>query len=219
VDLKRIITTFTYRIETKPEGGFVAHSSDPNVPPLEAPTRPELQQKIQATIASAVAEQFPGLKLPAEGQPLKFDFHIEAKPGGGFSIHSHNNDPSAAPVEGATHADIDLPFAEKVAGVLGKYFLPELSEALAKQGSGDIHVEVNKKISFTTTPSKMTFANTEDARPTASLEPQNVISGDFSLDASSNSPITRESNHTGAIFRFLAFLLAIGAVMYFLLHR
>jgi len=76
---------------------------------------------------------------------------------------------------------------------------------------------VNKKISFTTTPSKMTLANTQDPRPTSS--PQNAISGDFSLDASSNSPITRESNHTGTIFRFLVFLLAIGAVMYFLLHR
>ena len=216
MDLKRIISTFTYRIEAKSEGGFIAHSGDPNVPPLEAPTREELQQKIQTTIAAAVAEQFPGLKLPAEGEPLTFDFHIEAKPGGGFSIHSHNNDPNAASIEGTTHADIELPFAEKIAGVLGKYFLPELSQALAEKSSGDIHVEVNKKISFTTTPAKTPFPTAQDP---ASLQPRNAISGDLSLDASSNSPITREANHTGTIFRFLLFLLAIGAVMYFLLHR
>jgi hypothetical protein len=216
VDLKRIITTFTYRIEAKPEGRFIAHSSDPNVPPLEAPTREELQQKIQTTIATAVAEQFPGLTLPAEGQPLKFDFHIEAKPGGGFIIHSHNNDPNAASIEGTTHADIELPFAEKVAGVLGKYFLPQLSQALAQKGTGDIHVEVNKSITITTTPAKTPFATAQDP---ASIQPRNAISGDFSLDASSNSPITRETRHTGTILRFLLTLLAVVAVMYFFLHR
>jgi hypothetical protein len=218
VDLKRIITTFTYRIEPKPEGGFIAHSSDPNVPPLEAPTREELQQKIQTTIAAAVAQQFPGLKLPIEGQPLKFDFHIEAKPGGGFRIHSHNSDANATPIEGATHADIELPFAGKIAGVLGKYFLPELSEALAKQGSGDIHVTVNKQISVTTSRAKTPFASL-DLQPSGP-QPQSAINGDFSVDASSNSPITHETNHTSAIFRFLLFLLAIGTVMYFFLrHR
>ena len=93
MELKRIITKFTYRIEPKPEGGFIAHASDPSLPPLEAPTRLELQQKIQANISAALAAEFPGLKLPAENQELKFNFHIEAKPGGGFIIHSH--DPGA----------------------------------------------------------------------------------------------------------------------------
>ena len=39
MELKRLITHFTYRIEPKPEGGFIAHATDPTVPPLEAPTR------------------------------------------------------------------------------------------------------------------------------------------------------------------------------------
>jgi len=71
VELKRIITKFTYRIESKPEGGFIAHASDPSLPPLEAPTRLELQQKIQANISAALAEEFPGLKLSADNQQLK----------------------------------------------------------------------------------------------------------------------------------------------------
>src|SRR6266481_1932948 len=134
MEIKRLITHFTYRIEPKPEGGFIAHASDPSLPPLEAPTRDELQQKIQANIAAAVAAEFPGLKLPLENKELKFNFHIEAKPGGGFVIHSHT-DPNAAPVEVSTHEEIELPFAEKLLGVLGKHF-PELSQALAAQGSG-----------------------------------------------------------------------------------
>src|SRR5207248_4840524 len=83
---------------------------------------------------------------------LKFDFHIEAKPGGGFSIHSH--DPNVTTIEGASHEEIEHPFAEKLAGVVGKYLLPELSQVLAKQGgSGDVKVFVDRKVSFTTNPS------------------------------------------------------------------
>ena len=81
MELKRLITHFTYRIAPKPEGGFIAHATDPTVPPLEAPTREELQRKIQANIAAGLASEFPGLKLPLENQQLKFAFHIERKPG------------------------------------------------------------------------------------------------------------------------------------------
>jgi hypothetical protein len=115
----------------KPEGGFVAHASDPSLPPLEAPTRQELQQKIQANINATLAAQFPGLNLPSGSKELKFDFHIEAKPGGGFALHS--NDTNAAPIEGASHEEIEYPFAEQLTGVVGKQFQPELSQALAKQ--------------------------------------------------------------------------------------
>ncbi len=101
MELKRLITHFTYRIEPKPEGGFIAHATDPTVPPLEAPTREELQRKIQANIAAGLTSEFPGLKLPLENQELKFAFHIELMPGGGFAIYSA--DPNAKPIEGATH--------------------------------------------------------------------------------------------------------------------
>jgi hypothetical protein len=32
MELKRLISHFTYRIEPKPEGGFIAHASEPGVP-------------------------------------------------------------------------------------------------------------------------------------------------------------------------------------------
>jgi hypothetical protein len=59
MELKRLISHFTYRIEPKPEGGFIAHASEPGVPPIEAPTRAELQQKIQANISAALGTEFP----------------------------------------------------------------------------------------------------------------------------------------------------------------
>jgi hypothetical protein len=73
MELKHLIQRFSYRIEPKAEGGFIARATDPTVPPLEAPTREELQQKIQASLAAAMAEAFPGLKLPAESKQFKFD--------------------------------------------------------------------------------------------------------------------------------------------------
>ena len=147
MELKSLITHFTYRIEPKPEGGFIAHNSDPTVPPLEAPTREELQRKIQENIAAGLASEFPGLKLPLENQQLKFAFHIERKPGGGFAIHSA--DPDAPLIEGATHEEIESHFAEKLIAFVGKHFIPELSQALAAQGSGEIKVFVNRKTGFT----------------------------------------------------------------------
>jgi hypothetical protein len=50
---------FSYRIEPKPDGGFIATSSDPGMSPLEGATREEVQQKIEATITDMIG------KLPA----------------------------------------------------------------------------------------------------------------------------------------------------------
>jgi hypothetical protein len=214
VELKRIITKFIYRIEPKPEGGFIAHASDPSLPPLEAPTRLELQQKIQANIAAAFAQEFPGLKLPSGNAQVKFDFHIEAKPGGGFAIHSH--DPNAAAIEGASHQEIEHPFAEKLAGVLGKYLAPELSQALASQGgSGDIKVVVNRALSFRVGSPKMTSSDTQDLLLAG--VPQDAKSG--TISGGDAAPILPEASNSWPIFRFLLAVVLIAALLYFWLHR
>src|SRR5205814_294906 len=106
MDIKRLITHFTYRIEQKPEGGFVAHASDPNLPPIEAPTRMELQHKIQDSINAALATEFPGLKLP---ENKRVSFHLERQADGGVAFHS--SDPNAPNSGLSTHEEVENHFA------------------------------------------------------------------------------------------------------------
>ena len=219
MELKRLITHFTYRIDPKPEGGFIAHASDPTAPPLEAPTREELQRKIQENIAAGLASEFPGLKLPLENQQLKFAFHIERKPGGGFAIHSA--DPDAPPIEGAAHEKIESHFAEKLIAFVGKHFIPELSQALAAQGSGDIKVFVNRKSGFTVNAGSHSIQTDDVTTEDAKLGDTKTANASFGSvgDAMDNSPITPETSSSWTIFRFLLALLIIAAMMYFFLHR
>ena len=210
MEIKRLITHFTYRIEPKPEGGFIAHATDPSLPPLEAPTREELQQKIQANIAAAVAAEFPGLKLPLENKEVKFAFHIEHKPGGGFVLQS--TDGKELPITGSTHAEIESPFAEKILGALGKALMPELSQALAGQlGSGDVKVSVNRKVSFSTSSPKFWSGG-------ASSMP--VGNANFSTTLNStNSPITPEPSNIWPIVRFLLAAVILAGLVYFFRYR
>ena len=227
MELKRLITQFTYRIEPKPEGGFIAHASDPAVPALEASTREELQRKIQANIAAALAAEFPGLKLPAQSGQVKFAFHVEHKPGGGFSIQSA--DPNAPPVEGATHEEIESHFAEKLLNFVGKHFMPELSEALAKQGgSGDIRVVVNRKVGFTLKAGGHTVSlgsagnlmpvglSQSQAGTAAAAQPAKAQTNvDFARAGTmDNRPITPESNNSWAVLLVLAGMVILGALGY-----
>jgi len=218
MDLKSLINHFVYRIEPKPGGGFIAHPTDPSVPPIEAPTRAELQQKIQARIGEALAQQFPGLNLPA-GQQLKMAFHIERRADGGFTIHS--SDPNAQPTEAASH-EIESQFAEKLIGFVGKHMLsPELA---AQLNSGDIKVFVNRNVSggsrmFTPT---QPFSPTDLMRSlestTQSVTPSNAISQTTGTINYSDSPIKPETSSSWTLFRFLVALLIIGAIAYFLLR-
>jgi hypothetical protein len=219
MELKSLITHFTYRIEPKPEGGFIAHTTDPTVPPLEAPTREELQRKIQENIAAGLASEFPGLKLPLENQQLKFAFHIERKLGGGFAIHSA--DPDAPLIEGATHEEIESHFAEKLIAFVGKHFIPELSQALAAQGSGDIQVFVNRKTGFTVNAGSHTIQTDDVTIEDAKLGDAKTANASLGSvgDTIDNSSITPETSSSWTIFRFLLALLIIAAMRYFFLHR
>jgi hypothetical protein len=210
MELKRLVKQFTYRIEPKPEGGFIAHASDPSIPPLEAPTREELTQKIQAKISDALATEFPGLKLPsAEGKERTFSFHIEHTPEGGFAIHS--SDPNEQAIEGKTHEEIESRLAEKLVGFVGKHFAPELSQALAAQGSpADIKVVVNRKtFTMAAHSPQVSSGTTETVEPATSIQ----------LNASDDSPITPESSGTWNILRLLLAALIVGMMLYVFLLR
>src|ERR1700745_298775 len=106
MELKHLVQKFAYRIQPKPEGGFIARAPDPTVPPLEAPTREELQQKIQAKIVEGLGSAVPGLQLPAlQNRQGKWEVHSARKPGGGFTVHSAR--PGAPTGEPATQEKMD----------------------------------------------------------------------------------------------------------------
>jgi hypothetical protein len=227
MELKRLISHFTYRIEPKPGGGFMAHPSDPSVAPIEAPTREELQKKIQENILAGLSAQFPGLKLPVENEDLQFAFHIERKPEGGFVIRS--SDPNVEPIEVLTHNDMESHFAEKIIGFVGKHLTPELSQALAAQGnSGDIKVFVNRKTGVTVNAGSHTLslglarnlaAPTSMSKTTTIIEAANAKPTDGSSGGMiSNTPIVPEASSSGKVFRFLLLVLVAAALLYFFLH-
>lgn len=226
MELKRLMSQFIYRIESKPEGGFIAQASDPTVPAIQAATREELQQKIQATIAAGLAAQFPGLKLAPGNEGAKFAFHIERKADGGFAIQSA--DPNAPSIEGATHEAIESQFAEKLINFVGKHLAPAFSQALAQQGgSGDIKVFVNRK-TFTLKAggNKISFGNEKNLQSADAAQFDDVSGNAKPADASvgsagvtiSNRPITPESSSSWVVVLFLLGMLVVGALMYFFFH-
>jgi hypothetical protein len=234
MELKNLIAHFTYRIEPKPGGGFVAHASDPTMPPLEAPTREELQQQIQAHIAATLAAAFPGLKLPQANHDHKFAFHIEHKPGAGFTIHSA--DPNAAPIEGKTQEAIESHFAEKLINFVGTHFMPELSRALAGQNSrADIKVSVRKTFAANARSQQdgLRMVQGDEAAASMLAYPAEAVQqhagarqktmSDANLDSIgstiSNLPITPEPSGSFAVIRVLVVLFIFAGLVYLVLYR
>lgn len=225
MDLKQLVTRFAYKIEPKPDGGFIARATDPSAPPIEALTREELQQKIRQNILNALSADFPDLKLPAEGKQVALLFHVEHKPGGGFSIHS--GDPNAAIIEAADHNDFESKFLEKFLGFAGKHVMPELSRALAAQvGSANIKVVVNGKTSFRlNSSSEGLIFGVPKTVGTQADAPQDVaqFSGsDANLRTVAGTldskPITPESSSSWKVIGLLLVGLILGGLIYLFLH-
>jgi hypothetical protein len=230
MDLKRLITHFTYHVEPKPDGGFIARASDPTLPPLEAPTRWELEEKVRQNISAALATEFPQLKLPLEQNQLKLSFHIERKPDGGFLIHS--SDPNSPPAEAGSH-EIESKFAEKLIGFVGKHVMPaDIAQALAANPSGgQIKVFVRKTTWSTAGDPKVTETAVDTSARSSPFQtgpPEQDVNSDAGKTAGApgafnyagdNGPIHRSSGNNWAALRFLLALLIIGAIIYFYLHH
>ena len=225
MELKRLVQQLNYRIEPKPEGGFIARCTDPSVPPLEAATREELQQQIQARLRAVLQEKFPGMKLPPmQNKQVEWQVHIDRKPGGGFSVHS---DPQGASnVSQASQEKMDH-FAEELLGFVDKHF-PGLSQALAAQvGGKDIEVftqtsEVKKISPFAaaqgllpTQPMQTAIAKPEDVR----VEATTIENANFNSAALANTPITPEAGGNWKLFRTLLLFAIIAALVYFFVLR
>lgn len=232
MEIKRLVSKYVYRIEPKPDGGFIARTTDPSVPSLEAPTRQELQQKIQSTILAGLSADFPGLKLPPQSHEMKFSFHVERQPNGTFDIHSF--DPNASPVSAANHDEVESHFVENLISFVGKHMLPEVSEALRSQlASGDIKVFINKSSGFTVTTSHETTdgqlpqlaspqfpdssIETSSPGPIISNRAPNATIGDTGNPIDS-SPITPGGGSSAKTFLLLAAIFALLAFAYFFFH-
>jgi hypothetical protein len=223
MELQSLIKRFTYHIEPKPGGGFVARADDTSLPPLEAPTRWELQEKIQQNISAALAAEFAGLKLPIRQQELKVTFHVERHSDGGFTIHS--SDPNAPPTAAASH-EIESKFAEKLIGFMGKHLASNLPPELAQMASGDIKVFVNRNVvpgtgALTPHGTQMLSTLKEGEKAgTATYGNPNALgatSGTISY-AGDDSPIKPGNDTSWKFLRFLLALLIIAAMLYFYLR-
>lgn len=227
MEIKRLAAKYVYRIEPKSEGGFIARATDPNVPPLEAATRDELRQKIQSTVLAGLGMDFPGLKLPAGAGEMKFSFHVEKQPDGSFDIHS--SDPAVAPLNAASHDQVESHFAEKLIEFAGKHMLQEVPEAMrAQMASGDIKVFIKKSSGFTFTTSRLDDQTPQLGSAVQGSDASSVVSPVISNRTSSvtigssgtpidSSPITPGNEGTGKLLRIMVFLLALAAVAFFFL--
>jgi len=218
MDLKRLISQVSYKIEPRPEGGFIARPTDSTLPSIEAPTRVELVQKIQQNALDVLSTEFPGFKSPSDGKTREMSFHIEHKPGGGFSIHSA--DPSIDVIHTGDEHELQSQFLEKVLGFWARHLTPEMSKALAAQvGSANIKVVLNGKTTFriNSGPHGIKVGDSGDASlqngPTTA-SPM-LTSDGGTIDG---KPIVPEPSNAGKILGVLILLLVLGFVLYFF-HR
>jgi hypothetical protein len=223
MDLKRLLTQVAYKIEAKPDGGFIARATDPSVPPLEAPTREELQQKIQQKILAVIANELPAFKLPRGAKQVEMSVNIDDNPGGGYSIHS--SDPNTPGVQTASQEELETHFLEKVLGFAGKNLAPEMVKKLAAQvGSANVKVVVNRKVSFqmNSDGNRLTFGTPKGGTVQSATMPTpqladaanpNQLAGTIA-----DNPITPEPSNAGKIFGVLIMLLILAGMLYFYLH-
>jgi hypothetical protein len=229
MELKKLVSQFAYRIEPKPEGGFIARASDPSVPPLEAPTRDELLKIIQQKVMANLSTEFPELKTALDGTQRQFAFHVERTPAGGFSIHSA--DPNVAVVHAATEQDLQTHVLEKILNAAGKRLLPQLAQAIAAQGNiANVKVVVNKtSFKMNADSDKVTLGSTTTVFPGVAAQPNSTetptldgtsfTNTDLSKTLIDASPITPEPSNLGKFFRLIPVFLLLCLLIYFLLHR
>jgi hypothetical protein len=224
MELKHLVQRFVYRIESKPEGGFIARVADPTVPPLEAATREELQRKIQEKLFAALGEAFPNLRLPVEDKQLKLNVHIERQPGGGFTVHSEQTGKMG--LEPATEANIDHQ-AEELLGFVDEHF-PHLSQAIAARiASAALKLPTSQETTTALNGSvHFGVARAFPKTQSSSVGTQDLQLGAANLDQSTinhamiaNTPITPEASGAGKILRFILTVAIFGAIMYFFFYR
>lgn len=194
MEIKRQTMNVKYKIERKPDGGFVARSDDPAVPSIEAPTQEELSRKIQAEV---FGKTLSGLNLPFKLGKTLLDIQVDRKPGRVLTFNAATGDARVS--EPATKEEMEE-FAKTFGGIVEKNF-PELGKALAARAA------------------KQGPATGADSQTGVVLD-GNLAGFNATGNTLSSAPITPESNSSWKVFMILLGLVAAGAAMYFFfLHR
>ncbi|MCU1268744.1 MAG: hypothetical protein JWN74_38 [Acidobacteriaceae bacterium] len=222
MEIKRTISRVIYRIEPKPEGGFIARCDDPTVPPLEGATRFELQQQIQDKITSEVESQIPGLKISLEKKFVSLDTKTN-----GFTAQS--GDTSLQSAEGGTKKAVEQWLTDKAVALVEKNLPPELVEQLKHQQiDGKVKIAVTKLGTEGKVRREYILSNGNAGellsrflkgrqKNSGALEPSSPVSSSFSnTSLDGNSPITPVGS--SSFLRFLAAALVLVGVLFFFLY-
>jgi hypothetical protein len=221
MELNRIVAKFVYRIEAKPEGGFIARANDPNIPAIEGATRTEVEQKVQASIHAELGTQFPALKQIFENHGINTSYHVEAKPEGGFIIRS--NDPIHQPIEASSHDNIGDLIASKFISHFIQKLPPDVSQKVMSQlSSGGLNINVNRKLTVTTRDGTTVLsddsASPNSSQPGLSQFPSGEPSTPFPNSLTPSSELRYEKGGIGKFFRLLLAALVLAAILYFVLR-
>ena len=208
IDLKHIIARIPFKIEPKPDGGFIAHASDLTVAPIEAPTREELHQKIVA----ALKAEFPQLDVP-NGKNVDLSIQLNDGKDQYFSTNANN------PAGTENAVDITNPALEKVLNFATKHLAPELVKQLAEQGgTTSFQLTINNKtaIRVNSGPQGLTFGAQKNPAPQnpSSVNPQ-LDPGAGLIDG---HPITPEPGNIGKVLKIAVVTLILSGLLYFFLH-
>jgi len=211
IEFKHVITRIPYKIEPKPEGGFVARAADPTVPALEAPTREELHQKIFA----AIRAEFPQLNLGASSKNVEVSLQVDAQKGG----FSYSTIPSA---DGSTPnlSELESRSLEKLLGFAAKHLTPELSKQLAAQaGNASFKLVINKNVWLrgNSGPQGLTFGAPKNPSLSAGAGIPQLDAGAGTIDG---RPITPEPSNIRRTLKFIMWVVILLSVFYlYLLSR
>ena len=217
MEIKRTISRIIYRIEPKPEGGFIARCDDPKMPPIEAASRFELDKQIQEKITSEVESQIPGFKISLEKKFISLDSKSDAG-----SI-------SQPGVEGGAKEAVEQWLSDKAVALVEKDLPPELLEQIKRQQvDGQINIAVTKVGAEGKVRREYTISNGNAGqllsrflkgrqKNSGALEPSNPVSASFSgTNLDSTSPIIPTSSNS--FLRFLAAALVLIGILFFFLY-
>ena len=212
IDLKHVIARIPYKIEPKPDGGFIARASDPMVAPIEAPTREELHQKILA----AVSSQFSELGIPAGGKNVHVSFKINTGKEQ-FSVSTIPNE-APGPEQGINIANLAL---DKLLSFAAKHLSPELAEQMTKQGittSFNLTVSNKTAVQVNSGPQGLTFAGPKSS--VVQNKSSDIPQFEAGVGLIDGQPITPEPSNIGKILKLIVCVMILGVLAYlYLLSR